>query len=270
MNREGDPSLAFSSLAGNRRRFTFNIWQMMRIILVVGCVFGLWAALGRLVNAPNDASRRSACVNNLKQIGLAMHNYHAVYGAFPPAYVADNSGRAMHSWRVLLLPFLDNPPFLNTQALYEQYNFDESWDGPNNITLLGKMPAVFECPGNHIPGSGTSTWTSYVVIGGPGTMFPGPTSIALDQVTDGPSDTILAVEVANFRIPWTKPQDLDLRTMSLQINDRDNPSVSSNHPRWTHVACGDGSIRLVRQSMTAIHLRAHATIAGRESPSSEW
>jgi hypothetical protein len=101
-------------------------------------------------------------------------------------------------------------------------------------------------------------------------MFPGPESVALDQVTDGTSDTILAVEVANVRIPWTKPQDLDLQTMSLQINDRHNPSISSNHPRMANVACADGSCRYISEWMTPIQLRAHATIAGGEKASPDW
>src|SRR5207244_4506816 len=56
---------------------------------------------------PREASRRSVCVNNLKQIGLALQNYHDDFGCFPPAYIADENGRPMHSWRVLILPYIE-------------------------------------------------------------------------------------------------------------------------------------------------------------------
>jgi Protein of unknown function (DUF1559) len=80
----------------------------------------------------------------------------------------------------------------------------------------------------------------------------------------------MVVESSNLRIPWTKPDDLDLTSMSLQINDRDRPGVSSNHPGGANVALGDATCRFVSDSMTAIQVRAHATLAGRETISQDW
>ena len=105
------------------------------------------------------------CANNLKQIGLALHAYHERYGVLPPAYVADANGRPMHSWRVLLLPFLEQ------QSLYDWYDFREPWDGPHNIKLLNNTPSCYICPSRL---SYPTTVTSYVAITGPGTMFPAP------------------------------------------------------------------------------------------------
>ena len=133
---------------------------------------------------------------NLKQIPLALHSYHEKYGSLPPAYVADASGRPMHSWRVLILPFLER------ESLYDQYDFREPWDGPNNIQLLGSMPHVFACPSRSPDPKGM---TSYVAITGPGTMFPGATSVKFADVTDGLPDTLMVVETANVDIPWTAP-----------------------------------------------------------------
>jgi prepilin-type processing-associated H-X9-DG protein len=237
---------------------------MMRLIFVVACVSGVAVAVDRSVNAPRYVNKRAWCGNNIKQIGLAMHNYHAAYGAFPPAYVADDSGRQLHSWRVLLLPFLE------MQSLYDRYRFDEPWDGPHNITLLREMPEVFVCPANPASGPAPSTWTSYVVIRGAATMFPGAKSVSLEQVTDGLAFTIAVVEVTNVRIPWTKPEDLDLHTMSLQINDRDKPSVSSNHPGGANSVFADGAYHALRESISGIRLRALATIAGGETVSPDW
>ena len=81
------------------------------------------------VQSAREAARRAQCSNNLKQIGLAFHNYHDSYGCLPPAYIPDGNGQPMHSWRVLILPFVEQSP------LYDQYDFDEPWNGPNNSKL---------------------------------------------------------------------------------------------------------------------------------------
>src|SRR5262249_38134338 len=98
-----------------------------------------------------DAARRIQCGNNLKQIGLALLNYESTYGTFPPAYIADESGKPMHSWRVLILPQLGEG------ALYEQYRFDEPWDGPSNRRLLSEMPAIYACRSHAGRNPGTNT-----------------------------------------------------------------------------------------------------------------
>src|SRR3990172_9467251 len=103
---------------------TFRLPHWVIGILLLGMVvFLLLPGSGRSHNA---ASRRTACKNNLHQIEMALHYYHDKYHCFPPAYVADASGRPLHSWRVLLLPFLEQ------ENLYRQYRFDEPWDGPHN------------------------------------------------------------------------------------------------------------------------------------------
>ncbi len=230
----------------------------MKGILVAGILMALVVFAGR-AERPGSYARRVQCMNNLKQIAMALEDYHRVYNAFPPAFVADETGRPMHSWRVLILPFLEQ------QSLYDQFVFSEPWDGPNNIKLLGMMPQFFDCPSRNT--LKPSTLTSYVVVTGPGTMFPGAESSRLDQVTDGPDNSIMVVEVVNVRIPWTKPQDLDLQTMSLQINDEKHPAISSDHAAaaGASVAFGDASCRRLDGKITASQLRSLFTIAGDET-----
>jgi hypothetical protein len=93
----------------------------------------IWIALGVVsaafflpLNARQDGTHRDYCRRQLRHIAIALQNYHDVHGQLPPAYLPDSRGRPMHSWRVLLLPFLE------MQALYDQYDFNEPWDGPNN------------------------------------------------------------------------------------------------------------------------------------------
>ena len=71
-------------------------------------------------------ARRSQCKNNLKQIGLALHNYHDIYHVFPPAYTVDGNGKPLHSWRTLILPYLDQAP------LYLKIDLSKPWDDPAN------------------------------------------------------------------------------------------------------------------------------------------
>ena len=116
--------------------------------------------------AVREAPPRATCANNLKQIGLALHAYYDRYGSFPPAYVADANGKPMHSWRVLILPFLEHHP------LYRAYDFDEPWDGPNNSQLQAQKIREYRCPEDPSAAAGT---TSYVaVVGGPPPGAPGP------------------------------------------------------------------------------------------------
>ena len=116
---------------------------------------------------PRHAGRRAACANNLHEIALALHQYHQANGCFPPAYIADKSGKPMHSWRILILPFLDR------NDLYKAYDFSEPWNGPNNKKLLATRPNVFACPSDPSVGRGGATQTSYVAVVGSGAAWAG-------------------------------------------------------------------------------------------------
>jgi hypothetical protein len=240
--------------APNKRRWQLSVRGLMKLVLALACVFAAISVLNR-GEGHGERARRAQCANNLKQIALALHSYHEQYGVFPPAYIADASGRPMHSWRILLLPFLE------AQSLYDEYDFHEPWNGPNNSKLLATMPAVFGCPSqpptqpNH---------TNYAVITGPGTMFPGTASVKITDVTDGLSEALMVVEVANVNIPWTAPVDLDVRTMSFQINDLKHPGLSSMHIDGAHVALGDAAVYWLSGDAQAKTLRAATTIAGGE------
>jgi Protein of unknown function (DUF1559) len=241
--------------ASPRRGKRVTVFMLMTWIFALSCGLGFFAMLCRAVGAAREAARRSQCTCNLCGIKLALHNYHETYGTLPPAYVADANGRPMHSWRVLILPFMEY------QSLYAQYNFAEPWDGPNNIKLLNSMPQNLACPSRS---SNPTNLTSYVVIAGPGTMFPGAGSVKFADVTDGLSDTLMVVEVANVDIPWTAPIDLDIRTMSMKVNDPKRPSISSPQPGGANVVFGDARTVFVYEGIPEESLRALITIAGGE------
>jgi len=151
-------------------------------------------------------------------------------------------------------------PFIEEAPLYNRYKFSEPWNGPSNSALLNKMPAIFACPTRS---PGTTALTSFVALTGPGTMFPGTGTVKLADITDGPANTLMLAEVANVEIPWTAPIDLDVGTMSFQINDPKKPGISSRHPGGAHVCFGERRLFL-REGTPADMLRSLMTIAGGE------
>lgn len=206
-------------------------------VVFVACGGILVAMFLPAVGAAREAARRSMCTNNLKQIGLAMHNYVSQYGCFPPAYLPDKDGKPMHSWRVLLLPYMEQ------ELLYQQYRFDEPWDGPNNRTLASLMPAIYRCPSDKSNPAGPNT--NYVVISGPGTVFEGGNSAALRDITDGTANTLLVVEIPGNSIHWMEPKDTtidglnQLQPLSGQTGGR------QSHPGGFNALLCDGSVRFI-------------------------
>jgi serine/threonine protein kinase/formylglycine-generating enzyme required for sulfatase activity len=141
--------------------------------------------------------------NNLKQLVVALHGYHDTSRALPPAArVNPKDGKPLLSWRVLILPYIEQ------EALYKQFKLDEPWDSENNKKLIDKMPKIFAAPNVKAAGLGL---THYRVFVGPGTVFePCPErehGIRLDEVTDGTANTLLIAE-AKEAVIWTKPDDL--------------------------------------------------------------
>jgi len=228
----------------------------VEIIAAVLFVLALLALLLPAVQAPaRTPSRRSYCQNNLRQISIALQNYHDVYHSFPPAYVADANGKPMHSWRVLILPFLEYKP------LYDQYRFDEPWDGPNNSQLAVDLK-VLMCPAD---GARGKCQTSYVAVVGPGTAWPGAKSIDIADIKDGASNTILVVEVHNSGISWMEPRDLDVSQMPMNINPKTGLGISSGHPKCAQAARADGSVFVLDENTPPATIRAMLTIAGGET-----
>jgi prepilin-type processing-associated H-X9-DG protein len=227
---------------------------LLGIALVCGGI--LIALLLPAVQAAREAARRSQCVNNLKQIALAMHNYHDVYGSFPPAYLADEEGKPMHSWRVLLLPFLEQ------QALYQQYNFNEPWNSPANQRIASTVLSVYRCPSD--PAIGAPE-TSYVMIVGPGTLSDGTSSTDMSEISDGTSNTLMIIEATGTGIGWAEPRDLDATKITFQVNEPTGGEIESPHPGGVNCAMCDGSVRFLSEFVEPEQIRAMSTIAGGEA-----
>ena len=111
-------------------------------------------------------------VGNLKRIGLAMHNYESAEGHFPPAAITGKDGKPLLSWRVAILPYLEDYDGQSRSDLHKTFQLDEPWDSPHNKALLARMPAVFASPGD---GNRSPSSTAYRGFVGPGeSSAPGP------------------------------------------------------------------------------------------------
>ena len=224
------------------------------ILLLVGAI--LIALLLPAVHTAREAARQIACKNNLKQIAVAMHSYHADHGSFPPAYVADDNGKPMHSWRVLLLPYLDH------QWLYDRYDFSKPWDSVENTALASLMPSCYRCPSESDPGA---QGTSYRVVVGPGTMFPGEKTTTMDGITDGLSDTIMLVESSDSAVGWMEPTDLDVTQIKFNVNPGGADEISRRHSFGANVAFGDGNIAGLGDNVSSETVEAMITASAGET-----
>ena len=136
---------------------------------------------------------KAASQNNLHQIAIAMLNYEATYKRFPAA-VQEGPNKMPRSWRVTILPYIEQA------ELYNRYKQDEPWDSPSNLKLLDEIPTVYQ-------GSNGGTNSAYFVLDGVGALFNRNTAPKIGEITDGTSNTLLAIE-AELDVPWTKPEDI--------------------------------------------------------------
>ncbi|HLJ93709.1 MAG TPA: DUF1559 domain-containing protein [Gemmataceae bacterium] len=200
------------------------------------------------VQQVRQSANRMQSINDLKQIALAMHNYQDSYGHFPAQAIYSKDGKPLLSWRVSLLPFLDQ------DALYKQFKLDEAWDSPHNQRLLAQMPKVFADP--NLPSGETVTVFEGFV--GPGAVFEGTKGLRLPaDFPDGTSNTIMLVEAAN-PVPWTKPEDLPYDP------NKPLPKLGGHASGGFSAAFCDGSVRFLRQNIKESILRALITRNGGE------
>ncbi|MFZ5829910.1 MAG: DUF1559 domain-containing protein [Planctomycetota bacterium] len=201
------------------------------------------------VQSARDAARTAQSMNNLKQIGLAMHNYADVHKHFPPAYSTDKEGKPLLSWRVLILPYVEG------QGLYEQFHLDEPWDSEHNKKLIEKMPPCFRSPQSAAP----QGKTTYATVRGEDTVFPGKDGVKFSQIGDGTSSTVLTVEVADDKaMEWTKPDDFEY--------DPENPAKGLARRRGGYLfGFADGSVRRVSPEVGKDWLKAVFTKDGGEA-----
>lgn len=214
---------------------------------VFGCL-AVFVALNVISEARYDL-RSKQVRNDLKQVMLALHNYHDEYGSFPPAFVVGPDGNRWHSWRAFILKDID-------PELANRYRFDEPWDGPNNSKLHKQAPATFQ---SDLAESSPSA-AHYLAIIGRRTIWPADQAVSLRDIVRGASNTLMLVENRESEICWLAPNDmLGMDAFKMLDGSRlEQPNQSA------HFALADGSVRSVRPRTSRKTLGSLMTASSRD------
>lgn len=237
----------------------------------LGCAFevlaflaGTWVFffIGPYIGPSREAANRSQCKSNLKQIGIALHNYHEVYGHLPKSAV----GKPAVSWRVHALPFFDH------YEIYEAYEQAEAWDSDSNGPFTNQQIYQLTCPSSEAAQDRLGRYfTHYARVESAGTIGNKDWSGKFSDMTDGTSNTLAVVEAAGLNIVWTEPRDSVVSDDNLGINltgptpKESSALISAWHRGGGNVLLADGSVRYLRHNIDPSVLKALTTVDGGES-----
>lgn len=220
------------------------------VVLLIG--FVTVAFLLPVTRSARPAAYRSQCKNNLKQIGLALHNYHDQYHAFPPAYTVDTDGKPLHSWRTLILPYMEQ------QALYDKIDLTKPWDDPANAEVFKSHNIEsYRCPSE----PGPATHTTYLTVVTSNSCLRPRESARLSDIKDGSTNTLIVIEVdSEHAVQWMAPLDAD-ESLFLAINS----TSKVVHTGGVHALLADGTVRFLNVGLPAEIRRALISMDGNES-----
>lgn len=187
------------------------------------------------VQQARDAARRSTSKNNMKMIGLALHNYHDTHRLFPPGAIETTDGKPYHSWQTQILPFVDQAP------LYNDIDFNVAWDDPNNQIIFEQKIPTYLNPSIEETISPDGYGLSHYV--GNELVMKKNGNIRIRDITDGTSNTILAVETGQDFKPWGDPTSIAKPTEIM------GQGKKSSFRGGNHVLMGDGSVRFVSENI---------------------
>jgi prepilin-type processing-associated H-X9-DG protein len=229
---------------------TDGLDETQKKMLIAGVGVGA-AMLLPAVGAARQAAQRNQSMNNQKQIMLALLNHESATSALPAHAIYSADGKPLLSWRVKILPYLEQ------RALYDQFRLDEPWDSAHNKALIAQMPDVFRHPNLKLePGK-----TNYLAIVGKDCLFNGTEKgLTLRQVTDGTSNTVAVVEASpDQAVEWTKPDDLEFNP------DDPKAGLGNVHAGGWNAAFCDGHVQFISEYAAPEMLKALFTCAGGEA-----
>lgn len=245
-------SIRVNNESSSRERQAYTWWQVFLVIAIMGVLAALLLPDHRGVR---EAARRVQCGNNLRQIGLALHHYHDEYQSFPPAYTVNEAGQPLHSWRTLILPFLEQ------QHLYESVDLSKPWHDPANEAAFKTAVPVYLCPSAEID----EIHTTYMGMVGPDACLHPTKPRSLSEITDGTSETLMVIETSPQQaVHWMAPQDEGVQFL-LSFNEEDE----LDHDFGMNVLFADGSARFVTAAMSDAARQALVTVDGGETIG-EW
>lgn len=245
-NLQDDPDFT-GAFSKPRSRPRFTLLHLVAAVGIIGLLIGLMLPARRTARG---AAKRLQCQSNLKQIALALQGYERAYKALPPAHTVDASGQPLHSWRTLILPFLDE------QELYETIDLSKPWNDPANARAFQTTVRPYQCPE---AGRGDNT-TSYLAIAAPNGCFRPGQPRRLAEITDPHALTLMLIEAGpDNAVPWMRPVDAD-ESLVMGLG----PTSKLNHAGGMNWCFVDGGIRYMSAETSAEIRRAVMSIAGNE------
>ncbi len=194
------------------------------------------------------AAIQSACLNHVFKISKALQAYHDEHGTFPPAYTVDAAGKPLHSWRTLLLPYIDE------EALYKTIDLTKPWDDPVNAKARQTVVDYYQCP--YAPAK--QSLTNYLAVVTPTSCLRPGKSATKAEITDDPAKTVMIIEVPEDKaVPWMSPHDVDENFFVNHIRG----DANFDWPHF-HVVFVAGNIQAIDPETPAVERRAMITTAG--------
>ncbi|WP_165069804.1 DUF1559 family PulG-like putative transporter [Paludisphaera rhizosphaerae] len=235
-----------------RRRFLLS--EALLAIAILGVLIGLLLPASR---SSGEASKRAQCQNNLRNIMLGLNGYAEAHGGvLPPAYTVAPDGRRLHSWRTLILPYLD------LADIYQTIDLSKPWNDPVNAKAFETTLAIYRCPSAYDRRSNRTVFRASV---GPHAFLRPTEPRTIATITDGQASTLAVVEVSpEEAMPWMSPEDAD----EAMIEGLGSGS-KLQHPGGLNVGFANSSVRFLKAPLTQEIRRALITVDGGKAVSSD-
>lgn len=232
------PADHHESAAATTARHGFNLTELIVVLAIIAVLVSLFSPA---IRSARPAARRTQCRNNIKNIALALSQYKDDYHVFPPAYTVDANGKPLHSWRTLILPYLDE------KELYKKIDLSEPWNDPANARLGEKHVRIYTCPEAQSP----ENCTTYLALVTPESCLRPGKSSDPSEIVDCARTAMLIEVDSNHAVPWMSPQDAD-KDLWLNLG----PKFDLPHAGGSMVAFADGSVHFISAELPANERRA--------------
>ena len=223
-----------------------------RLLIIGGLLFLSVVVIGVIlptVQSSRGTPRWMICRHNIRQLELAILNYESEHGRFPPAYTVDENGRPLHSWRAVILPYIEE------NAVHKLIDFSKPWDDPVNRKAYETEVNLYVCPASSLP----KGFTTYLALVTPDSCLRPKESCAPADIKDGVSNTLTIIEVPESKaVHWMSPVDAD-EELFLRIGEA---GFESPHPGGFNAARSDGSVEFLPNDTPADVRRALISVAG--------
>lgn len=248
-----------SATATPKRPLGMMVAAGVVLTMLVCLIFAVIRFGGSSVSRLAEVRIQNASIKNLENIAAALNSYAADYGTYPPATLRDTAGRPLHSWRVLILPYLGE------QETFDQFDLSKPWDHETNLQASYMMPSVYAHPNDANSMGGQS---GYYLMTGPGTLFPATGPLSPDKMDDKSSQTILVIagvpSLSTSLGGWAEPVDLNSNMMQGVVNGTVGVEPGGKMKSGVTMATVDGRGHFLANGLSPTTFNALVTPNGNE------